>query len=82
MTPGKQKKITIEIAKELQEKLRGEFLFDDLSRHLYSTDASSYQIEPMGVVIPADVGDVVTTIKTAAQYGFSIIPRGGGTSLS
>jgi len=82
MMPDQQEKITTELAKELQNTLRGKLLFDRLSRMLYSTDASSYQIEPIGVVIPADVEDVLTAIKMAAQYGFSIIPRGGGTSLS
>lgn len=71
-----------DFTKELQENLRGKFLSDRLSRYLYSTDASSYQIEPMGIVLPADVDDVVLAIKTTAQNGISIVPRGGGTSLS
>jgi FAD/FMN-containing dehydrogenase/Fe-S oxidoreductase len=74
--------INTDFANDLGENLRGRFLTDTLSKMLYSTDASSYQIEPLGVVIPTDVDDIVTTIKTAGQYGISVIPRGGGTSLS
>lgn len=53
-----------------------------MSRWLYSTDASSYQILPRCVVLPRDEEDVVYTIRTATQFGIPIIPRGGGTSLS
>jgi len=66
----------------LKARLDGEVRFDAISRVLYSTDASNYQIEPIGVVIPRTVEDVVRTVETAAQYNVSILPRGGGTSLA
>ena len=54
--------------------------FDKVSRALYSTDASVYQIEPLGVVIPRSAEAVVRAIALAAQHGVPITPRGGGTS--
>jgi len=67
---------------ELKHELRGEARFDRMSRYLYSTDASSYQIQPAGVVIPTDEQDIISTVKLASRYNIPIIPRGGGTSLS
>ncbi|HWP93075.1 MAG TPA: FAD-linked oxidase C-terminal domain-containing protein [Thermodesulfobacteriota bacterium] len=66
----------------LKTKLDGEVRFDTISRFLYSTDASNYQIEPVGVVIPRTVEDVARTVETAARYNVPILPRGGGTSLA
>jgi len=67
---------------ELRRKITGEVYFDDVTRYLYSTDASLYQIQPVGVVVARDKEDVVQAIRTAAKYGVSILPRGGGTSLA
>ena len=69
------------LAKELSERLDGEVLFDDMSRALYSTDASIYQITPIGVVIPRHSEDVIMAIELASSAGVPILPRGGGTSL-
>lgn len=66
----------------LKAELNGEVRFDSFSRVLYSTDASNYQIEPIGVVIPRTVEDVIGTVEIAARYGVAILPRGGGTSLA
>lgn len=67
---------------ELRRKINGEVYFDDVTRYLYSTDASLYQIQPVGVVVARDTNDVVQAMRTAAKYGVSILPRGGGTSLA
>ena len=67
---------------ELRRKITGEVYFDGVTRYLYSTDASLYQIQPVGVVVARDKNDVVQAIRTAAKYGVSILPRGGGTSLA
>ncbi len=64
----------------LAREIEGEVLFDAFSRGRYSTDASIYQIEPLGVVIPAGVEDVVRTIEIAGEAGAPILARGGGTS--
>ena len=67
--------------RELTSRIRGEVRFDETSRVLYSTDASMYQIIPIGVVIPKGADDVVATITLCAEHGIPILPRGGGTSL-
>ncbi len=46
------------LAERLRKALQGEVLFDRFSRGRYSTDASHYQIEPVGVVVPKTVDDV------------------------
>ncbi|MBI4298360.1 MAG: FAD-binding oxidoreductase, partial [Chloroflexi bacterium] len=70
------------LAEELRRQIVGEVRFDKYSRVLYSTDASIYQIEPLGVVIPKNNEDVIAAIKTAARYSVPVLPRGGGTSLA
>jgi FAD/FMN-containing dehydrogenase/Fe-S oxidoreductase len=60
----------------------GDVRFDTGSRLLYSTDASMYQVEPVGVVIPRDADDVRAAVETAAQHKVAILSRGGGTSLT
>jgi len=65
---------------ELEDRLDGEVRFDPIARALYSTDASVYQIEPLGVVIVKSRDDIVHAINTARRHGCSITARGGGTS--
>ncbi len=71
-----------QLEQELQRKLRGEVSFDAVTRRIYSTDASLYEIEPLGVITPRDENDIVQTLRTAAKYEVAILPRGGGTSLA
>ena len=71
-----------EFRRELETVIRGEVLFDEMSRLLYSTDASLYQIKPTGVVVPYDRNDVLQTVRLAAKYAAPLLPRGGGTSLA
>jgi len=66
----------------LKREIRGEVRFDRASRVLYSTDASIYQIEPIGVVVPRDAADVVRVVRLCADQGIPLLPRGAGTSLS
>ena len=68
------------LARRLANELEGEVRFDPFTRGRYATDASIYQIEPIGVVIPAGEADVVRTIEIAAAEGIPLLPRGGGTS--
>ncbi len=65
---------------ELDDAIAGEVRFDRLSRALYSTDASVYQIEPLGVVVPHSAEDVARAVVIAGRHGVPITPRGGGTS--
>jgi FAD/FMN-containing dehydrogenase/Fe-S oxidoreductase len=60
--------------------MTGEVRFDRLSRGLYSTDASVYQIVPLGVVFPRTATDIVATVQTCARFGVPLTARGGGTS--
>jgi FAD/FMN-containing dehydrogenase/Fe-S oxidoreductase len=57
-------------------------LFDAFSRGRYSTDASIYQVEPIGVVVPRREEDLVVAIQIAADEGVPVLPRGGATSQS
>lgn len=68
------------LAARLRRELEGEVLFDRFTRGRYSTDASIYQIEPVGVVIPKSEGDIVRALAIAAEEGVSVVPRGAGTS--
>ena len=64
----------------LHQALEGEVRFDAFTRGLYATDASHYQIEPLGVVFPRSVCDVEAVMEVAREMGVPILPRGGGTS--
>ena len=66
----------------LRARVRGEIRFGRHDRMLYSTDASMYQVEPLGVVIPATVDDAAEAVRVCAEHGVPILPRGGGTSLA
>ncbi len=67
---------------ELKNSVRGEVLFDDGARALYSTDASNYRQVPIGVVIPKDQKDIIETVAICKKYNVPILSRGGGTSLA
>ncbi len=82
-------KIVTEVAYDVREiesafakAIEGETRFDKFSKILYSTDASVWQIEPIGAVIPKHAGDVQAVVEICAKNKVPILPRGGGTSLS
>jgi FAD/FMN-containing dehydrogenase/Fe-S oxidoreductase len=70
------------LARHLGKHIQGEVRFDKTSRRLYSTDASIYEIEPLGVVIPRTPEDIHATVQIAVEMRVPLTPRGGGTSLS
>ncbi len=70
-----------DLAAELSRTLDGEVAFDDYTRHLFSQDASMYSMTPTGVVYPRHAGDVVATVRLAAEAGLPVLARGAGTSL-
>ena len=70
------------LAAALKNAIRGEVRFDDGSRALYATDASNYRQVPIGVVMPRDAHDVMTTVELARRHGAPILGRGAGTSLA
>ena len=69
-----------DLQRDLETRLAGEVRFDAVSRALYSTDASVYQIAPLGVAIVRSRDDMLAAIACARTHGVSITARGGGTS--
>ncbi|TAK42135.1 MAG: FAD-binding oxidoreductase [Betaproteobacteria bacterium] len=68
------------LAARLRKEIDGEVLFDAASRGRYSTDASIYQIEPLGVVIPRTEEAARTALAIAMDEGVPVLPRGAGSS--
>jgi FAD/FMN-containing dehydrogenase/Fe-S oxidoreductase len=68
------------LRRDLQAAIEGEVRFDDISRALYSTDASVYQIQPLGVVVAKSRDDVVQAVSLCAKHRCPVTMRGGGTS--
>src|ERR671931_2683935 len=64
----------------LAAAVTGEVRFDRLSRALYSTDASVYQVVPLGVVLPRPEADVVAVVDACRRFRVPLTARGGGTS--
>ncbi len=68
------------LARQLTQHITGEVCFDAGARAAYAADASNYRQIPIGVVIPRNVEDIVTTLNICREHGVPILPRGGGTS--
>ncbi|MEK6800190.1 MAG: FAD-linked oxidase C-terminal domain-containing protein [Planctomycetota bacterium] len=66
----------------LRNRVRGEVRFDRLARAMYATDASIYEIPPLGVVTPRDIEDVIAAVGECRRFGVSVVPRGAGTGLA
>ncbi len=73
-------KATTPLETRLRREVEGEVMFDSASRGRYATDASIYQIMPVGVVVPRTVDAAITALQIAAEQGVAILPRGAGTS--
>ena len=68
------------LARRLSRAIQGEVLFDRASRGRYATDASIYQVEPLGVIVPQTMDDVAAALAIAREEGIPVLARGGGTS--
>jgi FAD/FMN-containing dehydrogenase/Fe-S oxidoreductase len=68
------------LAARLRRETSGELLFDRFSRGRYATDASFYQIEPLGVLVPKTREDAAAALQIAREEGVPVLPRGAGTS--
>jgi FAD/FMN-containing dehydrogenase/Fe-S oxidoreductase len=68
------------LALRLRKEVDGEVLFDAASRGRYSTDASIYQVEPIGIVVPRNADAARVAIAIAADAGVPVLPRGAGSS--
>lgn len=73
-------RLTTPLAQHLRKSLRGDVLFDAASRGRYSTDASIYQITPIGVVVPRDQDDLRIALEIARSEKVPLLARGAGTS--
>ena len=70
------------LERRLKATLLGEVAFDPFTRGRYATDASHYQVMPIGVVMPRSVKEAEHALAIAREEGVSVLPRGGGTSQS
>src|SRR3954464_14233039 len=68
------------LERRLRAEVPGEVLFDRFSRGRYATDASHYQVMPIGVAVPRDIAGAERALAIARQEGVSVLARGGGTS--
>jgi len=70
------------LVEALEARVDGDVRFDDYSKRLYATDASAYEVMPIGVVMPASTADVAAVHEYCHEEGIPVLPRGGGTSLA
>lgn len=70
------------MAEDLRGVVAGDVIFDDAGRSLYATDASLFQLPPLGVVRPRSADDVAATLEWASRNGVPVHPRGAGTGLA
>ena len=68
--------------KELKQKVSGEVYFDSMHRTIYSVDASIFEIEPIGILMPKCKEDIVNAVKIAAEHGIPVIARGAATGIT
>jgi FAD/FMN-containing dehydrogenase/Fe-S oxidoreductase len=68
------------LAARLARETEAEILFDPASRGRYATDASIYQVEPIGTIVPRTIADVAAALAIARENGVPVLARGGGTS--
>src|SRR6185369_5971012 len=72
--------VAVALDRRLSRETEGEVLFDPASRGRYATDASIYQIMPVGVLVPKSDRDVAIALEIARDLGVPVLPRGAGTS--
>ena len=68
------------LAQRLRREMEGDVLFTRADRGRYAADASIYQVEPVGVVVPRTLADAAAAMAIAREHGVPVLPRGGGTS--
>ena len=71
-----------DLVDDLRARVDGDVRFDSYTRQLYATDASIYEVLPVGVVFPTSTEDVAAVVEYCADEGIPVLPRGGGTSLA
>jgi len=71
-----------QLTDDLRGRFRGELRCDSLTRGLYSTDASAFEVMPLAVAVPEDDGDVAVLVRYCFEHNLPVIPRGAGTGLA
>ncbi|WP_312908349.1 FAD-binding and (Fe-S)-binding domain-containing protein [Natronosalvus caseinilyticus] len=71
-----------DLVEDLRRRIDGEVRFDVYTRQLYATDASAYEVTPIGVVFPRTTAEVASVVSYCADREIPVLPRGGGTSLA
>ncbi|WP_049987464.1 FAD-binding and (Fe-S)-binding domain-containing protein [Halobellus rufus] len=71
-----------DLVRALESRVDGEVRFDTYTRQMYATDASAYEVTPIGVVFPTSTDDVASVVSYCAEEEIPVLPRGGGTSLA
>ncbi|UTF52653.1 FAD-binding and (Fe-S)-binding domain-containing protein [Natronosalvus rutilus] len=71
-----------DLVEDLRHRIDGEVRFDVYTRQLYATDASAYEVTPIGVVFPRTTAEVASVVRYCADREIPVLPRGGGTSLA
>lgn len=71
-----------EFEQALRREIAGEVSFDPMVLGIYATDASNFQIQPVGLVVPRHEADVATALRIANEFNVPVMARGGGTSLA
>jgi len=80
MRKGDASSISSRLAERLRKEIRGDVLFGRADRGRYATDASIYQVQPIGVVVPEEIADVAGAMAIAREEGVPVLARGGVTS--
>ncbi|WP_160051620.1 FAD-binding and (Fe-S)-binding domain-containing protein [Nocardiopsis sp. FR26] len=70
------------LRRDLESRVRGTVALDPGTLALYTSDASNYRRVPLAVVVPETVDDCVAAVRTCAEHGVPVVPRGGGTSIA
>ncbi|MFJ1251957.1 FAD-binding and (Fe-S)-binding domain-containing protein [Cupriavidus sp. CuC1] len=79
-SPGRAGPALSPLSARLRKELRGDVFFDRANRGRYATDASIYQITPIGVVVPRDQADLLLALEIARDEKAPVLARGAGTS--
>jgi FAD/FMN-containing dehydrogenase/Fe-S oxidoreductase len=74
--------LSTELLEELRKSFSGELKLDLATRLLYSTDASIYQIEPLGVAFPRTPDDIAAAVEICSRNKVPVLARGAGSSLA
>src|SRR5262245_48520643 len=71
-----------DLEQELKSSIQGETHFDPITRHVYSVDASIFEIEPLGIVIPKNKQDIQRAVEIAAHHRIPLTVRGAATGIT